>query len=73
MSKSEVKPREWTLFNGHTGESRDFISGDAIAYAENVKVIELKVYQSLQKENEELKAEIAKLKEYKWMYEDLCK
>lgn len=38
------KFREWTIFNGHTAEAREFISGADIAYADNPKVIEKAAY-----------------------------
>ena len=66
---SEVKPfkiRQSILYPG--GNKPE---GAPDFYA--LEVIELSAYQCLQKENEELKAEIAKLKEYRAMYEGLCK
>lgn len=71
MSKSEVKPREWVLKEGR--DSQWVSWGPWFGCGKEMRVIEFSAYQALQKENEELKNEIAKLKEYKAMYEGLCK
>lgn len=66
MSKSEVKPfkiRQSILYPG--GNKPE---GAPDFYA--LEVIELSAYQSLQKENEELKKELTELKA---IYEGLCK
>lgn len=49
---SKIDGREWTVFDGHSDCPN--ISGPAIAYAENIKVIESSSIEKLKKEVGEL-------------------
>lgn len=81
MSKSEVKRLMYFTYNnfGKAYRQMELIKATIIELIANgatkveIVILEHESMTNLKKENEELKAEIAKLKGYKWMYEDLCK
>lgn len=72
MSKSEVKTWSVSQLKSDFCPKGYLLSGPG-SLKTGQHVVLKSDYQSLQKENEELKDEIAELREYKAMYEGLCK
>lgn len=81
MSKSEVKQLCYMTYNnfGRAYQQMNLIKASIMEWISNgatkveIVIFEHKAMSDLKKENKELKEEITKLKEYKAMYEGLCK